>query len=163
MVRFVFSLITLAATAVYSQGASAGPYSNDLAKCFVQSSSLDDKTVFVEWMFAELALNPSVAPLSSITEEQRDTFTQKSVDYYQRLLFKDCRQQSIDALKYEGSTALIFGFETIGQVAARELMNNPKTRAGMAALERNVDKKKLVELFQEAGVAPPAGTTQSAK
>ena len=163
MNRFILSLIALVATAVYAERALAGPYANDLAKCFVQSSSSDDKTQFVDWMFAELSLNPSVAPFSSITDEQRAAFTRKSADYYQRLLFKDCRQQSIDALKYEGPTALVAGFRLIGEVAVRELMNNPKTRAGMAALSASVDKGKLVELLKEAGLPAPAGTVQPAK
>lgn len=163
MVRFILSLIALVATAVYAQRASAGPYADDLAKCFVQSSSVDDKTLFVEWMFAELSLNPSVAPLTSITDEQRAAFTRKSADYYQRLLFKDCRQQAIDGLKYEGPTAMVAGFRIIGEVAVRELMNNPKTRAGLATLNASLDKEKLVELFKAAGLAAPAGTAQPAK
>ena len=163
MVRFALSLIALVATAVYAQHASAGPYADDLAKCFVQSSSTDDRTLFVEWMFAELSLNPSVAPLTSITDVQRAAFTQKSADYYQRLLFKDCRQQAIDGLKYEGSTAMVAGFRIIGQVAVRELMNNPKTHAGMAALTASLNKEKLVELYKEAGLAAPAGTAQQAQ
>src|SRR6201999_1820595 len=135
-------LIILVGATFYVPYASAGPYANDLAKCFVQSSSTDDKTHFVDWMFAELSLNPSVAPLSSVTDEQRDAFTRKSADYYQRLLFKDCRQQSVDALKYEGTAALVTGFQIMGEVAVRELMNNAKTRAGMATLSASVDKNK---------------------
>jgi hypothetical protein len=162
MVRFILSTIALIATAIYAPLASAGPYSNDLAKCFVQSSSVDDKTLFVKWMFAELSLNPAVQSLSSITEEQRDVFTRQSVDYYQRLLFKDCRQQTIDALKYEGPTALVYGFQTIGTVAARELMSHPKTQAGMKAVTAAIDKGKMAELYRDAGLAAPE-TAQPAK
>jgi hypothetical protein len=163
MVRLGLSAIALLATAVYAPEALAGPYANDIAKCFVQSSSIDDKTVFVKWMFAELSLNPSVQSLSSITDEQRDALTRKAVEYYQRLLFVDCRQPTVDALKYEGPGALVFGFSIIGQVAARELMNNPKTQAGMAAMSAAVDKEKLAELLKDAGLPAPAGTAQPTK
>jgi hypothetical protein len=163
VVRFFLSLIALVGAAVYAQPASAGPYADDLAKCFVQSSSIDDKTLFIEWMFAELSLNPAVAPLTSITDEQRAVFTRKSADYYQRLLYKDCRHQVIDGLKYEGPSAMAAGFRIIGQVAVREMMNNPNTRAGMAALTASLDKEKLVELYKEAGLAAPAAAALPAK
>ena len=58
---------------------------------------------------------------------------------------------------------MVSGFRTIGQVAVREQMNNPKTRAGMATLTASLDKEKLVELYKEAGLAAPAGTALPAK
>ncbi|MEO6842372.1 MAG: hypothetical protein ABI192_16625 [Bradyrhizobium sp.] len=80
------------------------------------------------------------------------------------LLFKDCRQQTIDALKYEGPTALVYGFQTIGSVAARELMSHPKTQAGMKAVTAAIDKAKMAELYRDAGMAAPAPeTVQPAK
>jgi hypothetical protein len=160
VVRFALSLIALVAATICAQRAWAGPYADDLAKCFVQSSSVDDKTLFVEWMFAELSLNPSVAPLTSLTDAQRVAFTQKSADYYQRLMFKDCRQQMIDGLKYEGPAAMTAGFRIIGQVAVREMMSNPKTQAGMAALTKSLNKEKLVELYKEAGLTAPNSIAQ---
>ena len=71
------------------------------------------------------------------------------LEYYQRLLFADCRKPTVDALKYEGAGALVFGFSIIGQVAARELMNNPKTQAGMAAMSAAVDKEKLADKIED--------------
>src|SRR5262249_38877401 len=114
-------------------------------------------------MFAELSLNPAVAPLTAIADEQRATFTRKSADYYQRLLFKDCRQQVLDGLKYEGPPAMVAGFRMIGQVAVREMMNNPNTRAGMASLTASLDKEKLVALYKEAGVTAPAAAAPPAQ
>ncbi|SDT14965.1 hypothetical protein [Bradyrhizobium canariense] len=112
----------------------------------------------------ELSLNPSVQPLSSITDEQRDALTRQSVEYYRRLLFTDCRQQTIDALKYEGPVAMTSGFQTIGAVAARELMSHPKTQAGMKALTAAIDKGKMAELYKDAGLPTPGfETVQPAK
>ena len=163
MVRPILSLIALLATVVYTQPASAGPYADDLAKCFIQSSSSDDKTIFVQWMFGEMTLHPSVQSMSSVTDEQRNSLTQKAADYYQRLIFKDCRQQTIDALKYEGFAAMAFGGQTLGAVATREMMSNPKTQAGLAALNASLDKQKMVELLKDAGLPVPATLTQPAK
>lgn len=162
VVRFL-GLIAVLGAMFYSQTASAGPYADDLAKCFVKSSTTNDKIIFSQWMFAELALHPSIRSMSSVTDEQRKGLTKSSSDYYQRLLFQDCRQQTIDALKYEGATAIIYGSQILGQVAMRDMMSNPETRAGLADLTKTLDKQKMADLLKDAGLPVPASLTQPAK
>lgn len=163
MVRPILGLIALIATVVCTQPASAGPYADDLAKCFVQSSTSHDKTVFVQWLFAEISLHPSLQSMSSVTDQQRNSITKEASDYYQRLMFKDCRQQTVAALKYEGVTALLLGFRALGGAAMREMMSNPKTRAGLAAFNTSLDKQKMAELLKDAGLPVPAASTQPTK
>jgi hypothetical protein len=155
VVRALLGLVILLSQIIFAEQASAGPYSDDVAKCWVQHSSVDDKILFTKWMFAELVLNPALQSMASITDDQRATLTRDVSDYYQRLLFTDCRREMVDALKYEGSTAIIFASQTIGGVATREIMNNPKTTAGMATLGSNIDKQKMADLLKEAGLPQP--------
>lgn len=157
----LFGLVVLISMASYAERASAGPYSDDLAKCWVQHSSTDDKILFTRWMFAELSLNPALQSMTSITDDQRDALSRAASNYYQRLMFTDCRQQLVDALKYEGPTAIIFASKTLGGVATREMMNNPKTMAGLASLNTNFDKQKMANLLKEAGLTPATGLTPS--
>jgi hypothetical protein len=162
MDRLKIIAIALAAASLHISQASAGPYSDDVVRCFMKSSSAEDKTLFMQWSFAELSLNPSVQALSAVTDEQRAAFTKQLVKYYERLLFTDCRQQAIDAVKFEGPTAVTPAFSMVGQVATRELLSDPKTRAGMKALIAGIDKQKLVEIYG-AGSAMPAPDAQAAK
>jgi len=50
LLAWAVSLFLLASPAV------AGPYSDDLAKCLVRSTTPEDKTLLVQWMFATMAL-----------------------------------------------------------------------------------------------------------
>jgi hypothetical protein len=160
MVRFFAIAIVFVSCSLDVSAALAGPYSDDLAKCFVRSTSDSDKMVFGQWMFAALSLNPSLSPMMSITQQQRDDLNHKATDYYQRLMFSDCRQQTVDALKYEGATAIGFSFQILGQVAARSLMSEPHAQEGMKVMRQNIDKEKLTALLKDAGLSA-AGVSPS--
>ena len=51
--------------------AAAGPYGDDLARCLVRSTSPEDQTTLIQWMFAISSLNPAVKRLTSVTDAQR--------------------------------------------------------------------------------------------
>ena len=44
----------------------AGPYGDDLGKCFVNSTTPSDKRALVKWMFATAALHPDLALLTAV-------------------------------------------------------------------------------------------------
>ena len=125
----------------------AGPYSNDLAKCVVESSSTQDLTVFVRWMFATLSLHPSLKSMVSITEEQRDEANKQCGDIFMRLLTVACKAQAQKAWKYEGQLAVQSSFKILGQAAARELFSHPNVQTGMAGLQKYFDEEKLKSVF----------------
>jgi hypothetical protein len=150
------ALLAFFGIALSSTGASAGAFTDDMSKCLVRSATADDQLVLIKWMFAAFALNPDIAPLSAITAEQRAAFNQQTADLMQRLVFVDCREQTVAALKNEGAASLQTGFSVLGYVAARGLMTNPTTAIGMLDLAKRVDAAKLRALFQDAGLpAPP--------
>src|SRR5579872_3179588 len=97
--------------ALYSSSALSGIYTDDLSRCLVSSTSAQDKTMLVQWIFSMLTLNAAVAPLSTVTPEQRDGFNQKAGDLSQRLMLVDCRKQTVEAIKYEGVGAIQASFE----------------------------------------------------
>jgi len=154
--RPAVSAVSLFMAALLSSAASAGVYTDDLTKCLVKSSSADDQILLVQWIFSAFALNPAVAPLSSISAEQREEINKRTAALTERLLTVDCHKESVAAIKYEGITAISSGFQALGEVASRGLMNDPKVAAGMGDLDKYYDNGKLNELGQEAGVPAPA-------
>jgi hypothetical protein len=140
---------------LWTTGASAGPFTDDLSRCMVRASTSQDQLVLVKWMFSAFALNPEVAPLSNITPEQREGLNQQTADLMQRLLLSDCREQTIAALKNEGTVSLQTSFSVLGAVAARGLMSGPSATAGLLGLVRHFDGAKFHDLFDDAGVDPP--------
>jgi hypothetical protein len=146
-------IATLALSLLCASGAYAGPYTDDLSKCVVKATTPDDQIVFMQWMFSALTLHPAVSNLTSMTPEQRAAFQKKAADLFVRLLTVDCRQQALDAAKYEGGTAIATSFQLFGGAAMRGLTSNPEVAAGMQGLGASLQhNEKWLALLHDAGL-----------
>jgi hypothetical protein len=151
--RSVF-VMALMLAGLCSVGAQAGVYTDDLSKCLVKSTNTNDRVVLVQWMFAMLTLHPAVRSFVSVPDAQRDTATKTAAALFGRLLTADCRKESVNALKYEGVSAIGASFQVLGQVASRDLMTDPNVAKGMKQLGTDLDSdQKLKDLLKDAGVA----------
>lgn len=148
---------TLVAALLLGGRAEAGVYADDLTKCLVRSANAEDHLTLVRWMFSAFSLHPALQSLTTLTPEQRDGYNKSMAALFERLLYVDCREEAIAGLKYEGSTIIATSFTVLGQVAGRDIFSNPQVTQSMAALEKYIDKSKQNALFDEAGVARPAG------
>jgi hypothetical protein len=137
-------LVTLSILA--SMHAVAGPYGDDMAKCLVKSSSPEDQTVFIKWLFAAMALHPDVASLATITVQQRDEFSKRAGALFQRLLTESCRSETQLAIRYEGPATIQYAFQVFGQAAAGNLFANPSVAVGMKDLTKYIDQDKIKAL-----------------
>jgi hypothetical protein len=67
----------------------------------------------------------------------------------------DCRQQTIDAVKYEGTAAIHTSFQLFGQAAMRGLMGNAHVADGLHALTVYFHQdENWISLLREAGISP---------
>ncbi len=133
----------LLALALHAGSAQAGLYSDDLARCLVESTTAADKNALVKWMFATAALHPAVKSIASVTDAERAQSTRSTAELFEKLLTESCRAQAQMAVKYEGTAALQTGFQMLGQVAARELFADPGVIHGLAELEKYIDSQKI--------------------
>jgi hypothetical protein len=138
----------------FTTPAVAGPYSDDLAKCLVSHASTADHEALVRWMFAALAAGPAVRDIARATPEQRAAISMTAGQMFTRLVTKDCHNETVAALKYEGATAIELGFSTLGNVAARDMMGDPAVQAEMGSLDKGMDRAALDAINKEAGIAP---------
>jgi len=152
--RYLVCGVAVAAALCTASAASAGVYSDDLGKCLVAKTSEADKTLLVQWIFSSMSVHPVVARMTSISAEQRRALSGKAGQLYQRLLITDCRTETVAALKYEGENSLESAFGILGQVAMKNLMNDPNVAKEMEALADGIDEAKLRALGQEAGLQP---------
>lgn len=155
MRRLITSAVLAGALAVPGL-ASAGVYADDMSKCLVRSTNEADQAQLVGWIFAAISSHPSVKPMTNLTDAQRDAAIQKAGSLMQRLMLVDCRKQTVDALKYEGTGSIGQAFGVLGQAAMRGLMSDPSVAAGMAGLGKSLDEAKFAEMLKEAGITPPA-------
>jgi len=152
MKRFVVSVVSAAfCLAVLSPGSAiAGPYSDDLAKCLVKSTTEADKNYLVKWMFAAAALHPAVKSIASVSDAERDELNKNAAKLFERLVTESCKTETQEALKYEGPSTLQTSFEVPVQVAGRGLLSDPAVARSLADFANYVDKKKLEQLFGPA-------------
>lgn len=134
-------LVTLSMLA--SMHAVAGPYGDDMAKCLVKAASPDDRTVFIRWLFASIALHPDVASMATISAKQRDDFNKGAGALFQRLLTESCRSETKQAIRFEGPATIQYAFQVFGQAAAGNLFANPTVAAGMKDLAKYIDQDKI--------------------
>jgi hypothetical protein len=114
-----------------------------MAKCLVRSTTSEDKTALVQWMFAMMSLHPAVRTMATVSGEQRTAVSQRVADIFQELLTKSCVNETKDAVKYEGEVTIVSSFSMLGQVAARELFQDPNVAAGLAELSKAFDATSL--------------------
>lgn len=123
--------------------AQAGVYSDDLSKCLVSSTTTQERTDLVRWIFATAALHPEVSDVVSVSAEKRTEMNRSAADLFMRLLTEACRKQFRDAMKYEGEQALRVSFEVLGQVAMRSLLDDPAVTKGFGELDLMIDQEKI--------------------
>lgn len=153
--RFRLGICLAAGISLSASNASAGIYTDDLTKCLIAKANSDDQTSLVQWFFAAMSSSPSVKGMTTITPAQVDTQNQKIATLFERLIYSDCRKETVGAIKYEGPGAIASGFQVLGQVAARNLMTDPNVAEAMSNLDANFDRSKMLALAKEAGLPIP--------
>ncbi|GGA10795.1 hypothetical protein [Dyella caseinilytica] len=143
-----FRKIALAAGLLVSSAVQAGPYSDELSKCMVGKSTMDDHMVLVQWMFAAMSRHPAIAPMAKISDADLDRINEQAASLFMRMLTVTCRDEAKLALKNEGDMALQHGFNQLGELAGRELFINPDVMKGMSGLSKYIDRSKIDELKQ---------------
>lgn len=157
MNRKTFALGTLMVlTAGFSCQAMATP-KDQLAQCLVAHTSKSDRTMFAKWLFAQMALSPDVAPMANVSSRLRDKLNRQAGDLFSRLLAVDCPRQTTLAYEAEGSAAIGYGFQVLGQVAGRDLMQDPQVRAGLSGFTKYLDKARLTSILGNAAKGVTGG------
>jgi hypothetical protein len=133
-----------------SKLASAGPFADDMAKCLVNSTSAEDRTVLVKWMFGLITLHPDLTAMSSVSSKQREELSKNVGALFQRLLLESCRSQTKQALQNEGPETIQSAFQVLGQVATRGLFTDPHVMGGLKDLAKYVDDEKFKALTASA-------------
>jgi len=129
-----------------SRLAAAGPFADDMAKCLVNSTSAQDRTVLVRWIFSVITLHPDLSAMSSVTAKQREDLSKSAGALFQRLLVESCRSQTQAALQNEGQQTIQYAFQVLGQVASTGLFSDPHVAEGTKQLAKYLDEEKLKAL-----------------
>jgi hypothetical protein len=150
------ALLLLAAFA--AGGASpaiAGPSTDALSQCLMESTTREDKGDLVRWIFASTSQHPAVSELLTITPEQRADMSSRVAIVFERLLTEDCRAQFHDARKNDGEETVSRGFALLVQAAMGDLIGNPTVSSALASVDSYLDKQKIAAAMADAAPAQP--------
>ena len=151
-VKWIGGLCLLAAGMAAGAPATASTFSDNLSKCLVDQSTEGDKTALVQWVFSAISAGPAVKSMSNVTAAQRLEFNRTAARLFVRLITVDCRAQTLEAIKFDGPSVIESSFGTLGQVAMRGLMADPKVMVELEQLGEFMDAPALAKLGEEAGI-----------
>jgi hypothetical protein len=149
------SVSALSALLCFSHAALAGPYTDDLSKCLVASTTQADRVALARWIFIAFAAHPSVAPISTVKPADIESANAEIASLFMKLLTESCREKTKMAMKYEGPAAIQLSFQTLGQVAGMELASNASVQARMSGFSKHIDESKIKELATEPEAKAP--------
>lgn len=132
----------------------AGLYTDDLARCVVESTTPEDRTNLMKWMFIAMSQHPSVSMLSAVKPADVSAANKTIAELYMRLLTQSCEQKARDAIRIEGVGAVQSSFQLLGQVAASGLFSDPNVAKTMSDLTHYLDNDKLEALAKPVPATP---------
>ena len=138
---FIIATLCLCTVAV------AGPFTDEMSKCIVKKTTESDKAMFIRWIYVAMSSHPDVEALSNISPEKRDQLNQEAASLIVELLTVRCKDESKQAVKYEGGDSFKAGFEQLGRVAMQGLMSHPDVKEYLSGLESYMDAEKLKKTF----------------
>jgi hypothetical protein len=136
-------VLAAAAGLAFVAPAVAGPYGDDLARCLVERTTTEDRADLVRWVFGAVAAHPAVSSTVTIADDQRTASSKVMAGLLMRLLTEDCLQQTKAAISAEGPATIEKSFQVLGELAGRELFNDPAVSAVVAEVSQHLDAQKL--------------------
>jgi hypothetical protein len=93
--QFGKTLLAFAGTAsIWTSMAAAGPYSEDLAKCLVKSTTKEDRVSLIRWLFAAASRHPAVSSIAKVSAAQLDEANKTIGELTMKLLTDSCKAEA---------------------------------------------------------------------
>lgn len=130
--------------------AAAGVHGDDLTRCLINKTSVEDRQDFMSFVFIAIAQHPAVRPYAQTTPEQLDHLQGRAAGVLERSLTELCRAEAISALRYEGTGVIPTAFEAFGQAATNGLLTNPAVDLAFEGMGEKLSVEKLEALGAES-------------
>ena len=127
----------------------AGPFTDTLSRCIVISTTANEQTKLVNWVFRWVSDHPELkSELGNVyTDSQKIKADVYAAEIFTELLTKRCKNETYEALKYEGDIAIEIAFSSLGQVAMLKMLQDKTVIENSEKFTKYVDFKIFEELF----------------
>ncbi len=149
MKRHVVVITLLVVFSLLPAVAKAGPFTDDMSKCLVNSTSAGDKNELVRWIFSFAGVHPALAGIVHVSDEQRLEINKRMASLTERLLTQSCAAETRAALKNEGQGAMSAAFKVLGEVASVGLFSDPAVATASTAFAQQLDQQKIRDLLSK--------------
>jgi hypothetical protein len=154
--RRTLAAIGLALSLGAAGAAQASPATDDFGRCLVKSTSSDDRTNLMVWVFTAISVHPAVKPYANVTDAQRTAASVATARLLERLITVDCKGEAVAAIRTDGPSSIQQAFSVLGQVAVGGLVQDPAVAKSMAQVTGQLDMSKFQALAAELmNVGPP--------
>ena len=128
----------------------AGPFTDNLSRCLVRSTSDGDIKKLVNWIFRVVADHPHIKNNvgNVYSQTQKTKADVHAAEIFTTLLTETCKGEAQEALKYEREIALFKSFETLGQVAMTKMMTDRNVMKSSQEFEKYLDLQKFLKVFE---------------
>ncbi len=130
----------------------ASPVTNALGQCMAKSTTAEDDIVLVRWVFVMIARHPKVADLAAVSPQQQDQIDRQMGAIFERLLSKDCAEETRAAMAEDKNDAMGDAFGILFEKAFGNLQSEPAVMEAAQNFIKYVDMNKVVQ----AMIAKPA-------
>ncbi len=121
----------------------AGPATQVLGQCLARSTTPDDDILLVRWVFAMMSKHPKVADLAAIPAEKDERINRDMAALFERLLLKECVDETRAAVAADGSSAIEDAFGALGEKAFGVIEQDPAVDAAAGKFTDYLDLDKL--------------------
>ena len=147
---FRISYLLLIFVVIFSNKVSAGPFTDNLTRCILVSTSDDDYTKLVNWIFRVVAEHPDIkSDVGDVYSKNQKIMADVNLaEVFTKLLTRECRTESIQAFKYEQDIALFESFKMLGEISMQKMMEDPAVSKSVEEFTKYMDEKAIEELFE---------------
>ena len=142
--NFLFPLLlTLLFFQLNDKRSIAGPFGDEMAKCLVKSTNSNDNISLVRWIVRVYGEHPDSNDFINLSINDKEKIDKEIAALFTRLLAQDCRNETKQALNYEGDQVLFTAFQVMGQVAGKELQKDKNVAGAIEQFINYVNYEKL--------------------
>jgi hypothetical protein len=116
---------------------------SNLSRCLSDSTTGKDRKDIVRWFVVSLAQHPALGDLITVSPTQIEEVNKTTAQIFTRLMTVDCKAQMKAAYKSGGDATIENAFGKLGEVAAGEVLADPKVKKATEGFIKFVDLRKL--------------------
>ncbi len=143
MRKFFKSIILITPILIFKPNVlNAETYTNDLAKCMIEETTISEKVNLVKWAVRLFGEHPSV-DIVKLDQSSTINLDKQIGSLVSSLLLDRCRPLARKALDYEGERSLITAFGIVSRASSNKIISHPNVQAASQEWGKYLDIEDL--------------------